>query len=436
MKFFWSWQSDIDDKINRYFIRDCIQEVLTELNKENAGSVVDESVRELDQDTMGVTGSPHVFDTILKKIKESDYFIADITPIAKTKGLEKKKAKKVMNPNVALELGYALSIHGDERIITIFNESLGTIPGDLPFDLSHKRWPLSYNLTSANSTQERESIKKEFKSKLKVALRDCVRKDQEVQGSATKAIFVTDEYEKKKQKGIYFKEGESLCTITQGSINKPENYYFDEKAPYLFFNILVDNEKLIKKADLTRLLFRDSNFKVWPLYEAPDNTPVPNNYGVIVPSFSRMKNQKAGNYLSSFTQVIQTGSSFTFSSGLVANENVSLDYIHAYVSKVANELIENITVECEFSNFQLSIGMVNVAGKHILLPELVGKRWSEPIRGPISKDFFSSEEYKDKQLTKEIVILFLDEFIEKVLDEFAISTIDRDFAFRRGIKTS
>ena len=44
----------------------------------------------------------------------------------------------MVNPNVLLELGYALAVLGTERIVMVFNEAFGSTR-DLPFDLGSKR---------------------------------------------------------------------------------------------------------------------------------------------------------------------------------------------------------------------------------------------------------------------------------------------------------
>ncbi|MFB8831971.1 hypothetical protein ACE0DR_27900 [Azotobacter sp. CWF10] len=72
---FYSWQNDLDPKLNRFFIRDCLKEALRKLNKEPEYS---EAVR-LDSDTSGVPGTPDIASTIFSKIDNSLVFIADIS---------------------------------------------------------------------------------------------------------------------------------------------------------------------------------------------------------------------------------------------------------------------------------------------------------------------------------------------------------------------
>jgi hypothetical protein len=144
LKIFYSWQSDIENKFNRNFVKDCLERAIKQLNQEFK---IDDAVR-LDHDTKGVTGSPDIASTILAKIEESDIFIGDITFITKS-----ENNKYFPNPNVLIELGYALKSLGDKRVINIMNSAFGK-PENLPFDLIHKRWPILYCLNEDNCSNK------------------------------------------------------------------------------------------------------------------------------------------------------------------------------------------------------------------------------------------------------------------------------------------
>lgn len=89
----------------------------------------------VDQDTQGVLGSPAIAETIFEKIRTSDLVVVDVTLVGET-----PRGKRLINSNVAYELGYAHSCHGDQVLIAVMNTYYGT-PGDLPFDMKHRRWP-------------------------------------------------------------------------------------------------------------------------------------------------------------------------------------------------------------------------------------------------------------------------------------------------------
>lgn len=142
MKIFWSWQSDTPGKTCRYLVRDSLQDAIEKLKQ---ASDVEEPLREtvhLDHDIQGVTGSPDLVRTIFEKIEQSQVFVADITPVGATGA-----NKKLINSNVAIELGYALHVLTDKNILLVFNEHYGTHE-DLPFDLRHKGGAIVFNLPS------------------------------------------------------------------------------------------------------------------------------------------------------------------------------------------------------------------------------------------------------------------------------------------------
>jgi hypothetical protein len=79
-------------------------------------------------------------------------FVGDVTPIGKgprytnDEGIE-SDGKPLMNPNVAIELGYALKTLTTENVAMVMNSHYGK-RADLPFDLGHKGGPIMYNLDS------------------------------------------------------------------------------------------------------------------------------------------------------------------------------------------------------------------------------------------------------------------------------------------------
>lgn len=138
---FYSWQSDSPAKINRYLIRDCLSEALKRLNRNED---MDEAIR-LDHDTAGIPGTPDIANTIFSKIRETGVFVADLTLSSQA-----ATGKKSPNPNVLIELGYAFSAINDSKVISVINTAFGE-PRDLPFDLSHKRWPIQYCLFESDT---------------------------------------------------------------------------------------------------------------------------------------------------------------------------------------------------------------------------------------------------------------------------------------------
>ena len=169
---FYAWQSDTPKKLSRNLIRAALNDAADQLN---ADTKIVDAVREvkIDQDTQGVPGSPPVAETILGKIRECDVFVSDLTFVeGGTDG------RKTPNPNVLIEYGYALHCLGDQRVVAVFNEAFGKAQ-DLPFDLSHRRWPIRYMAANDEDTEEareqRRQARRTLASALTMAIRAMIR---------------------------------------------------------------------------------------------------------------------------------------------------------------------------------------------------------------------------------------------------------------------
>jgi hypothetical protein len=127
---FYSWQSDSPKATNQQAIRLALREAADGLERLS----VDSLILHLDEATRGTSGSPNIPQTILSKIDACDAFVCDLTTVATT-----DKGKPVANPNVLVELGYAVATIGWERIVLLFNEQYGNFPNDLPFDVDRHR---------------------------------------------------------------------------------------------------------------------------------------------------------------------------------------------------------------------------------------------------------------------------------------------------------
>ena len=147
---FYSWQSDAPNPVNRKFIRRALEDAAENLNR-SEGAEVEDVVR-LDQDTQDVAGSPAIVDTILAKIAACDVFVPDVT-FMPTSG-----ERRTPNPNVMIEYGYALKTPGPERIVAVMNTHFGK-PNELPFDMRHRRFPLTYDLAPDADSETRRNTR-------------------------------------------------------------------------------------------------------------------------------------------------------------------------------------------------------------------------------------------------------------------------------------
>jgi len=156
---FYSWQSDLPNSTNRGFIQQCLEHAAREMSSDQSISV--EPV--IDRDTAGVPGSPDIATTILNKIDNCDVFACDVSIINPNANW-----RLTPNPNVLIELGYALKRLGWNYIVMIFNTAFGNVK-DLPFDLRMKR-VITYSAKEEEKdrTQERKSLQARLSKELKV----------------------------------------------------------------------------------------------------------------------------------------------------------------------------------------------------------------------------------------------------------------------------
>jgi len=157
-KVFYSWQSDTPGAMNRNFILKALEDAAKEIAGDDSIDV--EPV--VDRDTQNVAGSPDIGNTILAKIRAADVVVTDVTIINQGSSGE----RLTPNPNVLVEVGYALAVHSEARLVLVNNLAFGR-PEDLPFDLRQKR-VLTY--TAAPDASERAAERRALQSALKSAI--------------------------------------------------------------------------------------------------------------------------------------------------------------------------------------------------------------------------------------------------------------------------
>lgn len=153
---FYSWQSDIEKKHNRFFIEECLEQAIKKIGKEI------KILYNLDRDTKNTDGTPDIASTIFEKINSCQLFVADITII----NSNYQDLRKTPNPNVLVELGYAAGKIGWDKIICIFNSAYGNIE-ELPFDIKFRRI-LSYKF---NSESDKKLVKEQLINVFEIALK-------------------------------------------------------------------------------------------------------------------------------------------------------------------------------------------------------------------------------------------------------------------------
>src|SRR4051794_27181576 len=111
---FYSWQKDSPKETNTDLI-EAAARLAAERIKASADVVVEPVI---DRDTQDVPGSPAIAQTILEKIDQCSLFLCDVTFVGKST----RRGHSTPNPNVLIELGYAVARKGWEQIICVMNE--------------------------------------------------------------------------------------------------------------------------------------------------------------------------------------------------------------------------------------------------------------------------------------------------------------------------
>ena len=136
---FYSWQSDLPNSTNRTFIEGCLKKAINLLKDE----IREVSEFRIESDSRNDIGTPDLTESIFEKIEKCDIFIGDISIIN-----PESRFRKTPNPNVLIELGYAVKTVGLKNIVCMFNSDYGNVEL-LPFDIRSRK-PIIYN-TSKNT---------------------------------------------------------------------------------------------------------------------------------------------------------------------------------------------------------------------------------------------------------------------------------------------
>jgi hypothetical protein len=154
---FFSWQSDIRAAACRTLILQALEDAARTIANDEAIAI--EPV--VDRDTQNVPGAPDIGATILSKIDAAAVFVADVTIVGHT-----NSGKPTPNPNVLVELGYALKTLGWSRILLVQNTAFGP-PEALPFDLRQKRAVVFSSPEAATErAAERRALQRTFEAAL------------------------------------------------------------------------------------------------------------------------------------------------------------------------------------------------------------------------------------------------------------------------------
>lgn len=283
MKVFWSWQSDTPGKTVRHFVRDAIATAIDELKQPKG--IEEPSEREarealhLDHDRQGVSGSPDLALTILQKIDQAAVFIADVTPVStipaqRRSGKIVRPEKRVMNPNVAIELGYALKALTDRNVLLVLNTWYGGREF-LPFDLAHKSGPIIYHLAPNADKKMKDAQAASLTRTLIDALNPYVAR-----ATGTSVTPGFQETQPTLPAAAYFRANEALAILgEERDGDKTEYSYPDGRGFYLRLIPTAPRDRPFTKGDLFTAIQHGGLFAMW---RNPSGLYKPNGYGAIV----------------------------------------------------------------------------------------------------------------------------------------------------------
>lgn len=156
-KVFYSWQSDTNNEYNLDFIRSVLKDAIEEVKEtDNLEFYYDEASREQ-------MGAYDIAESLFQKIKNSTVLLADITSI----NYQDNDKRKLANPNVLLELGYAAGIIGWKGIISVFNLAHGNLQ-DIPFDIRNRKIITYFLNENSNKSEVHLSLKRNIIDSLKI----------------------------------------------------------------------------------------------------------------------------------------------------------------------------------------------------------------------------------------------------------------------------
>lgn len=371
MKVFWSWQSDAPGKTGRHFVREALAAAIETLKQ--PPDIEEPSERErreamhVDQDRAGVPGSPDLARTILDKIDASSVFVADVTPV----GATFDETKKLMNPNVAIELGFSLKALTDRALVMVMNEHYGT-RDDLPFDLRHKAGPIRYRLAPEADKKAIEAAKRRLAGEFVIALRPYLSASAATSGPTFK------ETQPKSNPAVYFDIGEHLARVGVAGIDEVQYSYSGTNGLYLR---LIPTKTLAEPIRLSQLLeLANSAPFLQPLcHDFRQSFRKSNKHGVIIFEPDGSPNPKFS------TQVFHNGEIWGFNplllshrelgGALLPSEAIELTFrlaLHQYLEFAVKYLKIDLP-------YTVEAGITGIEGAHIAVLDY--RRWG-PIHQP------------------------------------------------------
>ena len=136
----------------------------------------------------GIAGTPEVATIMFTRIRRSAVFLCDMTLVGQIPRDGADRAKRVPNPNVLLEMGYAAGTIGWGRVICVMNEHFGRRE-DLPFDVRNRRFPIDYSLAPGDQAGA-PAVKADLTGWIKFAIETVLKTEHEAVTEAVSALDI------------------------------------------------------------------------------------------------------------------------------------------------------------------------------------------------------------------------------------------------------
>ncbi|MDB5344799.1 MAG: hypothetical protein JWP89_3176 [Schlesneria sp.] len=168
---FYCWQSDTNQNHTRHLIREALDAAADRISTDPTIPFQVVILAGADNEP----GLCNIPETILRRLREADAIVSDLTFVATTD--RDNDPKHCSNPNVLFELGYAFKAIGPERLICVMNEEYGAGSKQI-FDLAHHRRPIGYRSPKESCSRAKtvDDLSKELEEALKTVIKHGLSK--------------------------------------------------------------------------------------------------------------------------------------------------------------------------------------------------------------------------------------------------------------------
>ena len=381
IKLFWSWQSESPVRIGRIFIRDALKEAIDQLKLSADIEEPERDTTKIDHDPGRASGGTGLVRDILNRIDAAGVFVADVTSASKIgSGVDiqpESAGNKLINSNVALELGYALRALGEQKLILLFNSHYGW-QEDLPFDVRNLADAIAFTLAPNAGRPEIELERKKLTARLVSAIERGVQEPEPSaeQSGATPATF---------NKAAYFQGGEVLAQSVDSNGRGASYSYSTDTFCYLRMMPLPKLERALALSTLSEVVHRAPLLSRQP-GGALSGT---NAYGAIGFEIGSQPGRGRGK-LAASTQLFASGEIWSLSAALIAHERgerpawIKLPFLASVVFERVyyDQLRALVAFAQEYLSlgppWQIECGLTGILGLNVGLSP-------DDIRGPVRK---------------------------------------------------